>query len=418
MKRNVTRTLAAVLCCMLLAALLPGSALAGGEFTYDVSGGSAVVTGYRGGGGYVVVPSSLGGKPVKKIGDWAFRDCTSITGIELPEGVVRIERNAFWKCSNLSEVRLPNSLTYISYNVFSWCVSLERLDIPDAVATIGKYAFSGCSGLREIHLPMSLSALHDGAFSGCFALTNVSLPAGVSSIGDDMFANCSSLTTVTMSAGVQRIASTAFRGCAGVTIVAPAGSPAAKYAENHGFATAASVPAAQAAAPSTGTAVQSAEEPGEAASPSAYQKKTNGDTTITTGAVYSIDLKEMHYICLEEETGDWFTIDEDTVLEGVDETTKPGDIVEVTVRTWQSGKSSVTRVKLVRSAEVKSVTGKVIEISTGIVMLNLKGVETDFWLLEGNSKLVNWTENSAGRTVTIQYVTVNGQNLIISITFK
>ena len=46
-----------------------------GDFIYTVSGGTVTITKYTGSAEDVVIPSSIDGKPVVGIGDYAFTSC-------------------------------------------------------------------------------------------------------------------------------------------------------------------------------------------------------------------------------------------------------------------------------------------------------------------------------------------------------
>ena len=50
---------------------------------------------------------------VTSIGDEAFRDCTSLTAITLPESVTSIGRDAFHGCWGLTTITIPESVTSI-----------------------------------------------------------------------------------------------------------------------------------------------------------------------------------------------------------------------------------------------------------------------------------------------------------------
>ena len=48
------------------------------------------------------------------MGQWAFRDCSQLEEIVIPEGVSSIENQAFLDCTRLSKVYLPKSLESIA----------------------------------------------------------------------------------------------------------------------------------------------------------------------------------------------------------------------------------------------------------------------------------------------------------------
>ena len=69
--------------------------------------------------GDVIVPSMLGGYPVRFIGDGALYNCENITSIVIPEGVWEIGSSAFSERFNLQTVTLPHSIYKIGYGAFS-----------------------------------------------------------------------------------------------------------------------------------------------------------------------------------------------------------------------------------------------------------------------------------------------------------
>lgn len=71
---------------------------------HEIEDGVAVITGYEGGSGVVIIPDSLEGVPVAAIGPGAFADCNQITGLSIPVSVTRIGDGAFSGCSALSVV--------------------------------------------------------------------------------------------------------------------------------------------------------------------------------------------------------------------------------------------------------------------------------------------------------------------------
>ena len=57
--------------------------------------------------GELVVPLSLGGCPVTRIGNYAFSDCKELMSITIPEGVVEIGDCSFMNCSGLISLSMP-----------------------------------------------------------------------------------------------------------------------------------------------------------------------------------------------------------------------------------------------------------------------------------------------------------------------
>ena len=119
---------------------------------------------------------------VTYIGKEAFKDCSKLYTIVIPDNVKTIEQNAFSGCSDLQFVTWGNNITRIQVRAFYGCTSLRFIILGDYVETIGAYAFYGASSIN-------ISTLR------------VTLPASVKSIGDYAFHNrnvefvyCKSLT--------------------------------------------------------------------------------------------------------------------------------------------------------------------------------------------------------------------------------
>ena len=120
---------------------------------YLRSGGFGVYSCRTSASGPLVIPSTYNGLPVTAIGDGAFRDCTSLISITIPDSVTQIGAYAFDTCSSLTSITIPDSVTSIGSNAFFQCAVLSNITIPDSVTSIGQYAFRGCSGLNKINLP-------------------------------------------------------------------------------------------------------------------------------------------------------------------------------------------------------------------------------------------------------------------------
>ena len=125
----------------------------------------------------VVIPSivthNYADYNVEAIAARAFRDCTSLTSVTIPNSVTSIGEAAFGKCSCLTSVIIGNSVTNIEKNTFWDCSSLSSVTIPNSVTNIGQWAFENCTSLNEITLPASVKSIDEEAFAGCTKLYDI-----------------------------------------------------------------------------------------------------------------------------------------------------------------------------------------------------------------------------------------------------
>ncbi len=155
--------------------------------------------GYIFGGGSDNVPTSL--KTVKitggtQIAAEAFRGCSGLTSIVIPDGVTSIGERAFQDCSSLTSIVIPDGVTSIGELAFQGCSSLTSIVIPDSVTSMGEWAFYGCSSLTSIVIPDGVTSIGKRAFQDCSSLTSIVIPDGVTSIGELAFYGCSCLINV------------------------------------------------------------------------------------------------------------------------------------------------------------------------------------------------------------------------------
>ena len=154
---------------------------------------------------------------VTEIGEYAFRDCSSLTSITIPDSVTDFGIYTFSRCSSLTSVTIGDSVTEIGYGAFAGCSSLTSVTIGDSVTEIGYVAFATCSSLTTITIPDSVTEIGEYAFNICSSLTSITIPDSVTSIGEGAFHNCSSLTNVTIGDSVTEIGYGAFAGCSSLT---------------------------------------------------------------------------------------------------------------------------------------------------------------------------------------------------------
>ena len=219
------------------------------DFRYEIHEEEATVTGYAGYAAEVVIPDTLGGYPVRIIGDDAFAENERLTSVTIPEGVTEIGSNAFGQCFSLQSVQLPSTLQATGHVSFQNCYLLTEIHLPDGLIIIAPETFNGCTGLTSITIPDSVTDFGVNPFCGCTNLREIhispdhlflevkdgvlynkisrelicypcglsqaefSIPDGIIEIGMEAFEGCRLLTGVTIPDSVMIIESGAFMDC-------------------------------------------------------------------------------------------------------------------------------------------------------------------------------------------------------------
>src|ERR1043166_3431749 len=122
-----------------------------GDFTYATNNGTAIITGYSGPGGPVIIPDTIYGLPVTAIGDAVFKQKFNVTGITIPSSVTSIGNWAF-AYTSVTNMVIPDSVTNLGDYVMYSCYSLQSFVVPGSVPSIESFAFSDCTHLQNITL--------------------------------------------------------------------------------------------------------------------------------------------------------------------------------------------------------------------------------------------------------------------------
>jgi hypothetical protein len=210
---------------------------------YDSDDGKyAVITGYEGAGGGVVVPTYVdnGKVKVKSIETEALQGNLAITDIRIPNGIT-IPIGALKKCTNIETIKIED-VKFVSQNGdvsthlsrLLWDVnegtnivpgkypSLRKVTLTGAITVIPKYSFSYFSQLEEISYPDTVTQIGAEAFRFCSGLKTLPISENITTIGDFAFQYCSGISRIDIPDGVRTISSYAFADCPNVTkIVIP-----------------------------------------------------------------------------------------------------------------------------------------------------------------------------------------------------
>lgn len=154
----------------------------------------------------VEIPATYKGLPVTGIGYSAFSGCSSLTSVNIPNGVTTIGVRAFYNCSSLTSINIPEGVTIIGQAAFSGCSSLTSIYLPDSVTELQmSETFAGCTNLTSVRLSNNLNSIGNHAFSGCRSLTSITITKNVNAIYQGAFSGCTNLKTVTIqSAGAYK----------------------------------------------------------------------------------------------------------------------------------------------------------------------------------------------------------------------
>ena len=165
------------------------------QLAYTTNDGAITLTGYHGFGGALVLPNTINGLPVTRIGDYAFYFWSSLTSMTISDSVTNIG-NAAFQNSSLTNVIIGSGVTTIGTNAFYRCYSLANVTLGTNLTIIGDFAFDQCLGLSKVIIPDSVTRIGSWAFYHCINLTNVTIGNSVTNIGEDAFYDCSHLTGI------------------------------------------------------------------------------------------------------------------------------------------------------------------------------------------------------------------------------
>lgn len=184
------------------------------------------------------------GEGVTGIGANAFVADPYLYSVTLPSTIQRIEERAF-DCSSLSKINLPEGMTYLGDYAFPWCYNLNELNLPSTLTEMYPTSLKGnnlrtltvaagnpkfdsrdnCNAIilteaNEVFtgtpatvIPTSVTSIGANAFDNNNNLKTFVIPDHVTNIGMSAFSACYTLRILTIGKGVKTIDKDAFRSC-------------------------------------------------------------------------------------------------------------------------------------------------------------------------------------------------------------
>ncbi|MBQ8356783.1 MAG: leucine-rich repeat protein [Clostridia bacterium] len=173
--------------------------------------------------GDIVIPESINGIPVVEIKKNAFKDEDNLTSVTIPASVKKIGDYAFYSCNTLTTVTFAegSQLTMIGDYAFQSCILLTGIEIPASVTEIKTFAFANCRRLATVLFAenSALTVIGVDAFNDCRTLTSVTIPHTVTNISVAAFEDCAELSEVKFYPNNQlvNVGSEAFKNCVSLT---------------------------------------------------------------------------------------------------------------------------------------------------------------------------------------------------------
>lgn len=245
-------------------------------WTYTITDGTAVVSGYTGSKTEVTVSERMtyGNQTYRiySVGEYCFQNNTSLQSVEIPEQITSLGKGAFRNCTSLSNVTIQGDLADCSsysinatslyhgqdtddnsvfYNTgrnadsftvtfgenvtripaylfatgkekseLNYCF-VTKVNISDSVQEIGKYAFYNCFALEGITIGDRVTNIDEYSFANCTDLQAAEMGTRVNTIGEYAFSGCTNLDTLILNNSLATISSYAFQDCSLEEVVLP-----------------------------------------------------------------------------------------------------------------------------------------------------------------------------------------------------
>ena len=186
-------------------------------------------------------------------GPWG--EATEIYNVVLSRGITSIGMRAFRGCSNIENITIPNTVTYIGYAAFACTISgnvgkkvvhyrgtekewnniqienkhYGNIELTSATRryTYDDFEYSNSNSIaimgyigksKDLVIPSTIEeypvkGIGNGAFSNVTSITSVTIPNSVTSIENNAFSGCTSLRSITIPDSINKIGNNAFENC-------------------------------------------------------------------------------------------------------------------------------------------------------------------------------------------------------------
>jgi len=161
------------------------------DFTVNSVSGGVEIKKYIGVRKDVVIPTTIGGKPVISIGAGAFKDL-ALTSVQIPTTVTTIKDQAFLY-NKLTTIDIPNNVKSLGVEAYARN-QITSVSLNEGLTDIGRFAFFD-NKLTAVDIPSSVTNIDESAFA-YNSLVNVEIPENITNVGSGAFSANSGLKEI------------------------------------------------------------------------------------------------------------------------------------------------------------------------------------------------------------------------------
>lgn len=112
----------------------------------------------------LIIPKTIKGLTVTKIGMHAFKGQKNFTNLVLSDRLESIEPFAFAE-TNITKFQAPSSLQHLGYGAFNNCKWLKKVELEASqITVIESFTFNLCTKLKKVTLPLTIEKIDAFAF--------------------------------------------------------------------------------------------------------------------------------------------------------------------------------------------------------------------------------------------------------------
>ena len=158
------------------------------------------------------IPEQFDGKPITKIGSFAFMGYESVTSIVIPDSISYIDTFAFEGCISLSSITIGKNVIEFKPSAIFGCNSLQQINVNTSnqhyqsingnlYSKDGKTLYRYAAGKTNVSftIPDCVNEVWGAAFSHCSYLQEVVVGENILSIDGNSFFECSALVSINVS---------------------------------------------------------------------------------------------------------------------------------------------------------------------------------------------------------------------------